>query len=72
MVFGGVTGRDPRALGDAECSAFELGLTRAHAKALQQVAFDQLASGAATLTGAGTSTGSEAAPRRCEARPRAQ
>jgi hypothetical protein len=72
VVFGGVTGRDPRALGDAECSAFELGLTRAHAKALQQVAFDQLASGAATLTGTGTSAGSEAAPRRCEARPRAQ
>jgi hypothetical protein len=26
MVFGSVTGRDPRSLGDAECSGFELGL----------------------------------------------
>jgi hypothetical protein len=25
VVFGGVTGRDPRSLGDAECSGFELG-----------------------------------------------
>jgi hypothetical protein len=71
VVFGGVTGRDPRMLGDAECSAFELGLTRAHAKALQQVAFDQLVSGGATLSG-GAPSGSETAPRRCEARPRAQ
>jgi hypothetical protein len=70
VVFGGVTGRDPRMLGDAECSAFELGLTRAHAKALQQVAFDQLVSGGATLSG-GAPSGSETAPRRCEARPRA-
>ena len=44
VIFGSVTGRDPRALGDTECSAFELGLSRAEAKALQQVAFDQLAS----------------------------
>jgi len=44
-----VTGRDPRSLGDTECSAFELGLSRAQAKALQQIAFDQLAAtGAAT------------------------
>ena len=71
VVFGGVTGRDPRALGDGECSAFELGLTPAHARALQQVAFDQLTSGGTTLAG-GAAKGSEAAPRRCEARPRAQ
>ena len=43
MVFGDLTGRDPRSLGDGECSAFELGMTVAEAKALQQVAFDQLA-----------------------------
>jgi hypothetical protein len=42
MVFGTLTGRDPRSLGDIECSAYELGFTRAQAKALQQVAFDQL------------------------------
>ena len=44
VVFGGVTGRDPRSLGENECSAYELGLSRAEVKALQQVAFDQLAS----------------------------
>ena len=42
VIFGSVTGRDPRSLGQNECSAFELGLSRAEAKALQQVAFDQL------------------------------
>jgi len=43
MVFGSVTGRDPRSLGDNECSAYELGISTADAKRLQQVAFDQLA-----------------------------
>jgi hypothetical protein len=43
MVFGDVTGRDPRSLGQAECSAFELGIAPATVKALQQVAYDQLA-----------------------------
>ena len=43
VVFGSVTGRDPRSLGDNECSAYELGLARPEAKALQQVAFDELA-----------------------------
>jgi hypothetical protein len=42
VIFGNVTGRDPRSLGEKECSAFELGLSRAQVKALQQVAFDQL------------------------------
>lgn len=42
MAFGDLTGRDPRSLGDAECSAFELGMPVAEVKALQQVAFDQL------------------------------
>ncbi len=44
MVFGDLTGRDPRSLGEAECSAFELGMPASEAKALQQVAFDELAS----------------------------
>ena len=44
VIFGSVTGRDPRSLTQNECSAFELGISRAEAKALQQVAFDQLAS----------------------------
>jgi hypothetical protein len=43
VLFGSITGRDPRSLGDYECSGFELGLSPAQAGALQQVAFDQLA-----------------------------
>ena len=43
VIFGALTGRDPRSLGDTECSAFELGLSRAQAGVLQQVAFDELA-----------------------------
>ena len=42
MIFGTLTGKDPRSLGDNECSAFELGMSRAEVKSLQQVAFDQL------------------------------
>jgi hypothetical protein len=76
VVFGGITGRDPRALGDGECSAFELGLTREHAKALQQVAFDQLTANGTAVAGGpavGASTTSPApAPQRCQARPRTQ
>ena len=29
VIFGNITWRDPRSLGDAECSAFELGFARA-------------------------------------------
>lgn len=43
IVFGDVTGLDPRSLGEDECSAFELGISATQAGALQQVAFDQLA-----------------------------
>jgi hypothetical protein len=43
MVFGRVTGQDPRSLGERECSAMELGLSAAQAKQLQQIAFDELA-----------------------------
>ena len=50
VVFGTLTGRDPRSLGELECSAYELGLSRDNAKALQQVAFDQLASGGTAMT----------------------
>jgi hypothetical protein len=42
VVFGSLTGRDPRSLGDNECSAYELGLDRPLVKALQQIAFDQV------------------------------
>lgn len=54
VVFGNVTGIDPRALGRGECSGHELGLSAPQVEALQQVAFDQLAaSGISTrvLTG---------------------
>jgi len=43
MVFGRVTGRDPRSLGGNECSGMELGLSRAEVNKLQQIAFDELA-----------------------------
>ncbi|AMY08517.1 hypothetical protein LuPra_01718 [Luteitalea pratensis] len=43
VIFGRLTARDPRSLGDNECSAYELGLSRSETQALQQVAFDQLA-----------------------------
>jgi hypothetical protein len=43
VVFGSVTGLDPRSLGPNECSGYELGLSRPQVVALEQVAFDQLA-----------------------------
>ena len=43
VIFGRLTGRDPRSLGENECAAYELGLSRPDARSLQQVAFDQLA-----------------------------
>jgi hypothetical protein len=43
VVFGTLTGLDPRSLGENECSGFELGVSSEQIKALQQVAFDQLA-----------------------------
>jgi uncharacterized protein DUF4886 len=42
IIFGSITGRDPRSLGDNECSGFELGFSRPQVNALQRVAFDQL------------------------------
>ena len=44
VVFGSVTGLDPRLLGDTECAGYELGLSKPQVAALEQVAFDQLAS----------------------------
>jgi hypothetical protein len=44
VLFGSLTGRDPRSLGAQECSGFELGFSPTQVQALQQVAFDQLAS----------------------------
>jgi len=42
MLFGSLTGKDPRSLGSTECSGFELGLSEEQVQALQQVAFEQL------------------------------
>ncbi len=43
LVFGRVTGLDPRSLGDRECSGMELGLSTQQVNKLQQIAFDELA-----------------------------
>jgi hypothetical protein len=42
-IFGGVTGVDPRSLGANECAGIELGVTPEQIRALEQIAFDQLA-----------------------------
>lgn len=44
VVFGNLTGLDPRSLGENECSGYELGMSREQVKMLQQAAYDQLAS----------------------------
>lgn len=44
VVFGNLTGLDPRSLGENECSGFELGMSRPQVRGLQQAAYDQLAS----------------------------
>ena len=44
VVFADVTHLDPRGLGAGECAAFELGLSGAKIRALQQIAFDQVSS----------------------------
>ena len=64
VVFGSVTGRDPRSLGEMECSGFELGLSRTQVKALQQVAFDELASTSA-LTAVAVAPPAGTSPKRC-------
>lgn len=66
-VFGSITGRDPRSLGQNECSAYELGLSREEAKALQQVAFDQLAA-SGTVTAAPLTTPKGVNPEHCVVR----
>ncbi len=67
VIFGRLTGRDPRSLGLSECSAFELGLSRTEVRALQQVAFDELAAAGAVAHNAQPST-AQASPVRCDAR----
>ncbi len=43
VVFGNLTGLDPRSLGENECSGFELGMSRSEVTMLQQAAYNQLA-----------------------------
>jgi hypothetical protein len=67
VIFGAVTGRDPRSLGERECSAFELGLSRAQVRALQQIAFDELAT-TRTLAQNAPPPPAEGNPQRCSVR----
>jgi hypothetical protein len=67
MIFGRLTGKDPRSLGPVECSAFELGLSRAEARTLQQIAFDELATIGA-VTHNSPSPPADGNPQRCDAR----
>jgi hypothetical protein len=53
VVFGEVTGRDPRKLGPAEQAAAALGITPAQATALQGVAYEQLQAAGHALNNAG-------------------
>jgi hypothetical protein len=61
VLFGSVTARDPRALGEAECSGYELGLSAAQIRALQQVAFDQLSAEGAVRAAAPRPGGTQSA-----------
>jgi hypothetical protein len=66
VIFGDITGRDPRSLTDRECAAFELGLSTAQAKAFEQIAFDELTSANVPLA-AGASSRPASAGMRCPA-----
>jgi hypothetical protein len=50
-IFGSVTGVDPRSLGANECAGVELGVSPEQIRALEQIAFDQLAA-SGTVTAA--------------------
>ncbi len=66
VVFGSVTGLDPRSLGDTECSGYELGLSRPQVAALERVAFEQLAETGAVKS-ASMKPARSAEPRHCSA-----
>jgi len=67
MLFGAITGQDPRLLGDFECSGFELGLSAAQVGALQQVAFDQLAAEGTLSTAKAKPAAKLSSPAKCTA-----
>ncbi len=64
VVFGNITGLDPRSLGENECSAYELGFSREQVQGLQQIAFEQLAN-ENRVTSAPMLLPRPAAPQRC-------
>jgi hypothetical protein len=65
VVFGALTGKDPRSLTDGECSAYELGMSRSETRSLQQVAFDQLGSLVTSPAPPPAATQKPAPARRC-------
>jgi hypothetical protein len=64
VLFGAVTGRDPRSLGGSECAGFELGLSKPQMEALQRVAAAQLSLLAPLAPPAGLPAAA-AGPNRC-------
>jgi hypothetical protein len=65
VVFGTLSGQDPRRLGEQECSAYELGFSRSQTSVLQQIAYEELVSeGVLEVTGSSTPA---ATPGRCAA-----
>ncbi len=63
VVFGNVTGLDPRSLGANECAAFELGMQNTVVAGLQEAAFRQLAAdGRVTAAPLEVPTGVQAQP----------
>jgi hypothetical protein len=58
-IFGSITGRDPRSLGQDECAAVDLGIAPAQAGALQTIAFDQLSAAGAVMTPSASATPSK-------------
>ncbi len=69
VIFGSVTGHDPKSLGSGECSGFELGLSAAQIAALEQVASEQLAA-EGLIKAPPAAARSDAAPRKCSAASR--
>jgi hypothetical protein len=67
VLFGSITGQDPRSLGNTECSGFELGLSPAQIGALQQTAYDQLAAEGAMNSSAQKPWSKPAAAAKCAA-----
>lgn len=55
VIFGSVTARDPRSLGEKEQAAADLGISPQQAAALQQVAFEQLRADGVKLAAPGDS-----------------